>query len=101
MSRYVAGATLRGMTNLPPPAEELRLLDAELLQLDLRRAVLLRRREWLIHTLRAAAAPPSAQGAGTAPVAGRPGAGVSGSAQRPEATAPGVQNVLLVLGVCC
>ncbi|WP_328558567.1 SCO7613 C-terminal domain-containing membrane protein [Streptomyces coelicoflavus] len=86
------------MTNLPPPAEELRLLDAELLQLDLRRAVLLRRREWLIHTLRAAAAPPSAQGAGTAPVAGRPGAGVSGSAQRPEATAPGVQNVLLVLG---
>ncbi|OWA01290.1 hypothetical protein B9W64_35265 [Streptomyces sp. CS159] len=86
------------MTNLPPPAEELRLLDAELRQLDLRRAVLLRRREWLIHTLRAAAAPPSAQGVGTTPVGGRPGTGVSGAARRPEATAPGVQNVLLVLG---
>ncbi len=98
MSRHVAGATLRGMTNLPPPAEELRLLDAELLQLDLRRAVLLRRREWLIHTLRAAAAPPSAQGTGTTPVSGRPDTGVSGAVRRPEATAPGVQNVLLVLG---
>ncbi|WP_435616086.1 SCO7613 C-terminal domain-containing membrane protein [Streptomyces coelicoflavus] len=86
------------MTNLPPPAEELRLLDAELLQLDLRRAVLLRRREWLIHTLRAAAAPPSAQGTGTTPVSGRPDTGVSGAVRRPEATAPGVQNVLLVLG---
>ncbi|MFD4350429.1 SCO7613 C-terminal domain-containing membrane protein [Streptomyces coelicoflavus] len=86
------------MTNLPPPAEELRLLDAELRQLDLRRAVLLRRREWLIHTLRAAAAPPSAQGTGTTPVSGRPDTGVSGAVRRPEATAPGVQNVLLVLG---
>ncbi|MFE0205431.1 SCO7613 C-terminal domain-containing membrane protein [Streptomyces sp. NPDC058985] len=76
------------MTNLPPPAEELRFLDAELRQLDARRAVLLRRREWLIHTLRTSAAPagwrPAAPGAVPAP--------------RPDATAPGVQNVLLILG---
>ncbi len=94
MSRRVTGATLRDMTNLPPPAEELRILDAELRQLDLRRAVLLRRRAWLVHTLRAAAAPQPAQGTGAAP--GGPPAGAA--ARRPETTAPGVQNVLLVLG---
>lgn len=101
MSRRVARATLRGMTNLPPPAEELRILDAELRQLDLRRAVLLRRRAWLVHTLRATAAPQPAGHAGAAP-GGRPagpGTGGTGAAtRRPEATAPGVQNVLLVLG---
>ncbi|MFG2319997.1 SCO7613 C-terminal domain-containing membrane protein [Streptomyces tendae] len=86
------------MTNLPPPAEELRILDAELRQLDLRRDVLLRRRAWLVHTLRAAAAPQPAQGAGAAPD-GRPAAPATGAlTRRPEATAPGVQNVLLVLG---
>ncbi|MFE1590108.1 SCO7613 C-terminal domain-containing membrane protein [Streptomyces sp. NPDC058737] len=85
------------MTNLPPPAEELRLLDAELRQLDLRRAVLLRRREWLVHTLMAAAQQP-ARGAGTAPGGGPPRAGGDADARRPEASAPGVQNVLLVLG---
>ncbi|MEU2743597.1 hypothetical protein ABZ656_52235 [Streptomyces sp. NPDC007095] len=36
------------MTHLPPPAEELRLLDTELRQLDARRALLLARRAWLI-----------------------------------------------------
>ncbi|MEV6588825.1 SCO7613 C-terminal domain-containing membrane protein [Streptomyces acidicola] len=66
------------MTNFPPPAEELRYLDAELRQLDARRAVLLARRAWLINTLYAA--PPAP------PV------------RRTEATAPSVQNVLLVLG---
>ncbi|MFI1732414.1 SCO7613 C-terminal domain-containing membrane protein [Streptomyces acidicola] len=66
------------MTNFPPPAEELRFLDAELRQLDARRAVLLARRAWLINTLYAAPQPP--------PV------------RRTEATAPSVQNVLLVLG---
>ncbi|MFH8441988.1 SCO7613 C-terminal domain-containing membrane protein [Streptomyces sp. NPDC018026] len=85
------------MTNLPPPAEELRFLDAELRQLDLRRAALLRRRAWLVHTLRAAAARQPALGPGTAPV-GPPPVGTGGAARRPEATAPGVQNVLLVLG---
>ncbi|MFJ6071055.1 SCO7613 C-terminal domain-containing membrane protein [Streptomyces sp. NPDC093065] len=86
------------MTNLPPPAEELRLLDAELRQLDLRRAVLLRRREWLIHTLRAAAGGQSAPAAGTTPGGGPPSTGASGLARRPEATGPGVQNLLLALG---
>ncbi|MEU7406145.1 hypothetical protein AB0B09_33755, partial [Streptomyces sp. NPDC044948] len=82
------------MTNLPPPAEELRVLDAELRQLDARRAVLLRRREWLVHTLRAAAAAP---GPGSAPP-GRVPAHAGAVAPRPEVEAPGVQNVLLVLG---
>ncbi|MFF4472154.1 SCO7613 C-terminal domain-containing membrane protein [Streptomyces sp. NPDC001599] len=84
------------MTNLPPPAEELRFLDAELRQLDLRRAALLRRRAWLVHTLRATAARQSALGPGAAPGGPPPDAGAA--ARRPEATAPGVQNVLLVLG---
>ncbi|WP_217168972.1 SCO7613 C-terminal domain-containing membrane protein [Streptomyces sp. AC512_CC834] len=92
------------MTNIPPPAEELRFLDAELRQLDARRAVLLRRREWLVHTLRAAAVQRPAQGPVQRPAQG-PGAappgrpvGAGAVARRPEATAPGVQNVLLVLG---
>ncbi|MFD5801428.1 SCO7613 C-terminal domain-containing membrane protein [Streptomyces sp. NPDC127020] len=76
------------MTNLPPPAEELRFLDAELRQLDARRVVLLRRREWLIHTLRTSAAPPVWRAAAPGPV----------PAPGPDATAPGVQNVLLLLG---
>ncbi|MFF0670738.1 SCO7613 C-terminal domain-containing membrane protein [Streptomyces tendae] len=87
------------MTNLPPPAEELRILDAELRQLDLRRAVLLRRRAWLVHTLRAAAAAPRpAQGTGAAPGGPPAGPAAGAAARRPETTAPGVQNVLLVLG---
>ncbi|MHC3471642.1 SCO7613 C-terminal domain-containing membrane protein [Streptomyces sp. 7R007] len=65
------------MTNLPPPAEELRLLDAELRRLDARRAQLLTRRAWLLASLRPVAPP---------------------AAPRPETTAPRVQNVLLVLG---
>ncbi|MFJ7304432.1 SCO7613 C-terminal domain-containing membrane protein [Streptomyces sp. NPDC099088] len=71
------------MTPLPPPVEELRLLDAELRQLDARRAVLLHRRAWLVHLLQPRPTP-------TAPP--------SPPARRPEATAPGVQNVLLILG---
>ncbi|QIJ61647.1 hypothetical protein [Streptomyces sp. JB150] len=68
------------MTHLPPPAEELRLVDAELNRLDARRAQLLARRGWLLSQLQPvrpvpAAAPP-----------------------RPEASAPRVQNVLLLLG---
>ncbi|MFF3818899.1 SCO7613 C-terminal domain-containing membrane protein [Streptomyces bluensis] len=69
------------MTNFPPPAEELRILDAELRQLDARRAVLLARRAWLVNTLYAA-----------------PPAPLAPPARRTEATAPSVQNVLLVLG---
>ncbi|MFE6285366.1 SCO7613 C-terminal domain-containing membrane protein [Streptomyces sp. NPDC057877] len=77
----VTRATLPGMTHIPPPAEELRLLDAELYQLDARRAQLLTRRAWLVAQLNPVPrwqSPPTAA--------------------RPEASAPSVQNVLLVLG---
>jgi hypothetical protein len=83
------------MTNPLPPAEELRLLDAELWHLDARRAVLLRRRAWLIHTSRAAAAPRDGRGDGSVPPVWP---SRRGPAPLPDATAPGVQNVLLVLG---
>ncbi|WP_238431636.1 SCO7613 C-terminal domain-containing membrane protein [Streptomyces cavernae] len=81
------------MTTFPPPAEELRLLENELRQLDARRAQLLARRAWLLSVL----APPS-------PTAGGEWAGAAvwrapaPTGDRPEATAPGVQNVLLLLG---
>ncbi|MFJ8635520.1 SCO7613 C-terminal domain-containing membrane protein [Streptomyces sp. NPDC093568] len=71
------------MTHFPPPAEELRLLDLELRQLDARRAQLLHRRAWLVTALQAAP---------------RPAAPAPAPSPRPEASAPGVQNVLLVLG---
>ncbi|MFI7502241.1 SCO7613 C-terminal domain-containing membrane protein [Streptomyces sp. NPDC049687] len=70
------------MTHIPPPAEELRFLDAELRQLDARRAQLLARRAWLVTTLQ--------------PI--RPLPPTPPAAPRPEATAPSVQNVLLLLG---
>ncbi|MGW0906590.1 SCO7613 C-terminal domain-containing membrane protein [Streptomyces sp. NPDC002853] len=71
------------MTNIPPPAEELRILDLELRHLDARRAQLLQRRAWLLGALRTAAAP--------APAPARP-------VRAPEATPPNVQNALLTLG---
>ncbi|WP_328222613.1 SCO7613 C-terminal domain-containing membrane protein [Streptomyces sp. NBC_00310] len=71
------------MTHFPSPAEELRVLDSELRQLDARRGFLLARRAWLMNALYApSSAPPPA----APPV------------RRPEATAPSVQNVLLILG---
>ncbi|WP_333739562.1 SCO7613 C-terminal domain-containing membrane protein [Streptomyces sp. IBSBF 2806] len=78
------------MTYFPPPAEELRLLDTELRQLDVRRAHLLARRAWLVTALQQAAAP-VAPGWPSPPVPPFP-------SRRPETTAPGVQNVLLLLG---
>ncbi|MET7598674.1 hypothetical protein ABZS84_26940 [Streptomyces sp. NPDC005481] len=75
------------MTHIPPPIEELRLVDGELRQLDLRRAQLLARRAWLVGVLQA---PPARAQAARQP--GPP------PARRPEATAPGVQNLLLILG---
>jgi hypothetical protein len=80
------------MTQIPSPAEELRLLDAELRQLDARRTVLLTRRAWLVHLLQ-----PPARTAAPAPPARRPGT-TAPEARRPEATAPGVQDALLLLG---
>ncbi|MFI1484275.1 SCO7613 C-terminal domain-containing membrane protein [Streptomyces sp. NPDC020747] len=93
----VTRTTLRSMTNIPPPAEELRILDHELRQLDARRAQLLARRSWLLGVLRSAEAQAPAWGPARAGAPAIWSAPVS-SPRRPEATAPGVQNVLLVLG---
>lgn len=95
----VTRTTLRSMTNIPPPAEELRILDHELRQLDARRAQLLARRSWLLGVLRSAEAPAPAWGPARAS-AQTPAvwAAPQPHPRRPEATAPGVQNVLLVLG---
>ncbi|MGW0606799.1 SCO7613 C-terminal domain-containing membrane protein [Streptomyces sp. NPDC002640] len=73
------------MTTTPPPAEELRLIDAELRALDARRAQLLARRAWLTQVLWAARTPAAASPTRTA-------------GPRGEASAPDVQNVLLLLG---
>ncbi|MFI6655576.1 SCO7613 C-terminal domain-containing membrane protein [Streptomyces sp. NPDC050523] len=91
MSRHVTRTTLPGMTHVPPPAEELRFLDAELRQLDARRAQLLHRRAWLVAALQAAV--PASPTNRTNPVRRVPP-----DPPRPEATAPGVQNLLLLLG---
>ena len=64
----VARATLQTMENVPPPAEELAILDRELVQLDARRAQLLARRAWLLAALRPPVAPPT----GRRPSAARP-----------------------------
>ncbi|MEU2493966.1 hypothetical protein [Streptomyces sp. NPDC007883] len=73
------------MENVLPPAEELRLIDRELVQLDARRAQLMHRRAWVLTALRAA-------GAGPAPVPARsPGAAA-------ETSPPSAQNILLTLG---
>ncbi|MFD8152570.1 SCO7613 C-terminal domain-containing membrane protein [Streptomyces sp. NPDC059720] len=74
------------MTHQPPPAEELRLLDAELSRLDARRAQLLTRRAWLVAALQQMQGSPL------------PAAHPSAAPPRPETAAPSVQNVLLVLG---
>ncbi|MEU2286209.1 hypothetical protein ABZ614_30480 [Streptomyces sp. NPDC013178] len=82
MPYEVTRTTLRCMTHIPSPAEELRLIDAELWQLDARRAQLLTRRAWLVASLQRTRQP----------------APTPHAEPRPEATAPRVQNVLLLLG---
>ncbi|MFJ8077780.1 SCO7613 C-terminal domain-containing membrane protein [Streptomyces sp. NPDC096176] len=91
------------MDNVPPPAEELGILDRELRQLDARRAQLLTRRAWLLAALQppvAPGAPPAPPRAGFGPPNsapggfGRPFAAPAG----PDTSPPGVQNVLLTLG---
>lgn len=85
------------MEHVPPPAEELALLDQELAQLDARRAHLLTRRAWLVSALRAQT--PGGPGWGAPPV-GPPAVRPWGFA--PQSTAPSAprsaQNVLLTLG---
>ncbi|MFF8832970.1 SCO7613 C-terminal domain-containing membrane protein [Streptomyces sp. NPDC015131] len=69
------------MNKVPPPAEELVILDRELARLDARRAHLLARRAWLVSVAYAPAAAPRPAGAPAA-----------------ETTPRGAQNVLLTLG---
>ncbi|MEI7031968.1 SCO7613 C-terminal domain-containing membrane protein [Streptomyces pratensis] len=91
------------MEHMPPPAEELALLDRELAELDARRARLLTRRAWLVAALRPPAPPapgwnPAAWGTSSA---GRPVDPVQpwGFAPSPSASTPrSAQNVLLALG---
>ncbi|MGW8890091.1 SCO7613 C-terminal domain-containing membrane protein [Streptomyces sp. NPDC055749] len=87
------------MEHVPPPAEELALLDRELVQLDARRVQLLNRRTWLLSVLQQQAAPlppfparpaPHASGPYAAPLRPRG----PGSAAPPRSA----QNVLLSLG---
>ncbi|WP_328680033.1 hypothetical protein OG905_33330 [Streptomyces sp. NBC_00322] len=73
------------MENVPPPAEELAILDRELVRLDARRAQLLARRAWLLTVVQPRVAPP--------PPAARPFA-----APPPDAAPRSVQNLLLTLG---
>ncbi|MER5872019.1 hypothetical protein [Streptomyces sp. NPDC002044] len=82
-----------------PPAEELALIDHELVRLDARRLYLLGRRDWLLRLLYSPA-PAGAPGWGPAPGrAPAPGpAGTTGTASAKDASAPSAQNVLLVLG---
>ncbi|MEU1127674.1 hypothetical protein ABZ371_29850, partial [Streptomyces sp. NPDC005899] len=88
MYETVGGATLPYMEHVPPPAEELALLDRELVRLDARRLQLLNRRAWLLAVLRQPAGPPGPP----APT------GFSPPPAAPAAPAPGARNVLLVLG---
>ncbi|WP_327685190.1 SCO7613 C-terminal domain-containing membrane protein [Streptomyces sp. NBC_00467] len=77
------------MDNVPPPAEELAILDRELARLDARRAQLLARRAWLLTLIRPVAAPPQAAWAhGGRQFAKSPA----------ETSPPNVQNLLLTLG---
>ncbi|MFD3329574.1 SCO7613 C-terminal domain-containing membrane protein [Streptomyces sp. NPDC058701] len=76
-----------------PPAEELALIDRELVRLDARRLYLLGRRDWLLRLLYSAP-PAGAPGRGPAPG----GAPAWAPAAAKDASAPSAQNVLLTLG---
>ncbi|MGC5364077.1 SCO7613 C-terminal domain-containing membrane protein [Streptomyces sp. DT24] len=100
------------MEHVPPPAEELTLLDRELVRLDARRAQLLTRRVWLLTVLQPPgtpgtphpgpyAAPAADPGWGAAPGWGAtaPGWGAPARTAPKGALSPrGAQHVLLVLG---
>lgn len=108
MPGRVVRTTLASMEHVPPPAEELVILDRELARLDLRRSELLTRRTWLLNVLRTPGPQPAAPQ--FPPPAARPAAwgagwiGTPASSGSPSAPpAPPVrtrsaQNVLLTLG---
>ncbi|MFI5631674.1 SCO7613 C-terminal domain-containing membrane protein [Streptomyces sp. NPDC051664] len=81
------------MDHVPPPAEELALLDRELARLDARRMQLLTRRAWLLSVLQPPATPPAAP-------PGRPAtAPFTPSSPSAAPVSPrSAQNVLLTLG---
>ncbi|GGU61262.1 hypothetical protein FHX79_11868 [Streptomyces cavourensis] len=87
------------MEHVPPPAEELALLDRELAQLDARRAQLLTRRAWLVAALQPKA--PDAPRWSTPPL-GHGWAPAQPWGAVPKAAKPSAprsaQNVLLTLG---
>ncbi|WP_327366308.1 SCO7613 C-terminal domain-containing membrane protein [Streptomyces sp. NBC_01217] len=82
------------MEHVPPPAEELALLDRELARLDARRSQLLVRRAWLLSVLTPAVARPALP---PAPPLAAPFAAPSGPSAVP-AGPRSAQNVLLTLG---
>ncbi|MFI1910250.1 SCO7613 C-terminal domain-containing membrane protein [Streptomyces microflavus] len=87
------------MEHVPPPAEELALLDRELAQLDARRAHLLTRRAWLVSALQPQA--PNAPRWSTPPVGHgwAPGQPWGPGPRTAKPSAPrSAQNVLLTLG---
>ncbi|MFD6532391.1 SCO7613 C-terminal domain-containing membrane protein [Streptomyces sp. NPDC060184] len=81
------------MEHVPPPAEELALLDRELAHLDARRAQLLLRRAWLVEAVRASAGSARTHTAFASPT---PAWGAPVPARTPSGR--GAQNVLLALG---
>ncbi|MFE7468189.1 SCO7613 C-terminal domain-containing membrane protein [Streptomyces sp. NPDC057499] len=85
------------MEHVPPPAEELALLDRELARLDARRSHLLVRRAWLLSVLTPPAASPVPP---AAPYAAPLGPSPQGPFAAPAARTGtgGAQNVLLTLG---
>lgn len=107
MSERVTAATLTFMEHLPPPAEELALLDRELAGLDLRRSQLLHRRAWLLSVLRTPGPPPFAPPPAPSfpppsfpPPVGRPPTPFAAPGRQavPAVRTHGAQNVLLALG---
>ncbi|MEU5355893.1 SCO7613 C-terminal domain-containing membrane protein [Streptomyces albidoflavus] len=95
------------MTPLPSsPAEELALLERELIWLDTRRVQLLRRRSWLKAALRAQSAGGWQPPHGGQPSQGAPGGWTHAPAAHPAPAVPpgsatggpGAQHVLLILG---
>ncbi|MFF9510448.1 SCO7613 C-terminal domain-containing membrane protein [Streptomyces sp. NPDC014724] len=79
------------MEHVPPPAEELALLDRELARLDARRSQLLMRRAWLLSVLGSPVAPSAAPPA-------PPFAAPPGHPAAPAGPPRSAQNVLLTLG---
>ncbi|MGW9116729.1 SCO7613 C-terminal domain-containing membrane protein [Streptomyces sp. NPDC055663] len=94
------------MEHVPPPAEELALLDRELARLDARRSQLLVRRAWLLSVLTPPAGPPGAPSAPWPaapfgpPATARPAAPFAApwGPPAPQAGPRSAQNVLLTLG---